>query len=85
MKLIKIAAVALLPLAGMANAQEADTMGMGLSMLGLSAENAFNRLNIDADPSQLTVAQLAQIHGILSGDGSPATQRGRIEAIVAQE
>jgi hypothetical protein len=69
MKTIKFALIGalMLPAAG-AFAQEVDAPQMlaGLSMLQTNANNAFRLHNIDADPTELSLAQLAEIIGVLN-------------------
>ena len=92
MKLVKAALVAtmLLPASG-AFAQD-DSLGraqfqVGLSMLEVNAQNALEEYNIDANVQDLSLAQLAQILGILN---DPDANTGgndagrRISAIVNQ-
>lgn len=61
----------------------AFAMGEELSMLELAANNALEQLNIETDVTQLTVAQLAQIRGVLEDDSSDNDKKRRIEAIIA--
>lgn len=75
--------------ASMAFAQQFNSTGMseGLSMIELNAEKAFQKYNIDADPMALTLAQLAQIVGILSDpdrDTGGSSAKQNIEAILAR-
>ncbi|MFQ6550817.1 hypothetical protein AAD018_000560 [Aestuariibius insulae] len=85
MRMLAIAALLSAPL--MANAEahaNMEDMGAALSMLEQNAAAALQDFDIDVDPRDLTVAQLAQIHGIISSsDISEGDKGDRIEAIVA--
>ncbi|MFQ6549420.1 hypothetical protein AADZ90_015810 [Aestuariibius sp. 2305UL40-4] len=60
-----------------------EDMGAALSMLETNAQAAFQDFDIDVDPTTLTVAQLAQIHAILTSSDIPEGDKGdRIAAIV---
>lgn len=83
-------ALALALPASMAMAQQFDVDGMsdGLSMIELNAANAFKAYKIDADPTTLTVAQLARIVGILSdpdGNSGGRTYKASIEATLSND
>jgi hypothetical protein len=88
MKTLKYALIGALvfPAAG-AFAQEVDAPQMmaGLSMLQTNANNAFRLHNIAADPAELSLAQLAQIIGVLNdpqmSSGGESAKRS-IEAIL---
>lgn len=83
---LSVAFALVLP-ASMAMAQQYDVDGMSenLSMIQLNAANAFEKFNIDVDPTTLTVAQLATIVGILSdpdGGSGGRTYKASIEAVL---
>jgi hypothetical protein len=88
MKTLKYALIGalMLPAAG-ALAQEVDAPQMmaGLSMIQTNASNAFRLHGIDADPAKLSLAQLAEIVGVLNdperNSGGQSTKRS-IEAIL---
>ena len=63
----------------------AVAMEQELSMLELAAESALNTVGLrDVDISTLTVAQLATIQGIISGDDSNNDKKRRIEAVISR-
>lgn len=76
MKTLKYALVGalLFPATG-AIAQEVDAPEMmkAHSMLQTNVDNAFRRFSIDADPTELSLAQLAEIIGVLN---DPAMSSG---------
>lgn len=86
MKLTKIAlAFAVMLPASYALAQDYDAAGMaeGLTMLELNVNNAFQRYEIDADPTSLSLAQLAEIVGILNdpnANSGGTSAKAKIEA-----
>ena len=76
MKTLKYAIIgALLLPSGGALAQEVNPPEMlaGLSMLQTNVNNAFRRHSIEADPTELSLAQLAEIIGVLN---DPAMSSG---------
>lgn len=88
MKVLKYALIATLLLpAGGALAQDvnASEMMTGLTMVQSNVDRAFQRLNIDADPRDLSLAQLAEIIGVLNdpamSSGGESTKR-TIETII---
>lgn len=63
----------------------AVAMEQELSMLELAAESALNTVGVkDVDVVSLSLSQLAQIQGIISGDESDNDKKRRIEAIIAR-
>lgn len=63
----------------------AGAMEQELSMLELAAESALNTVGVkDVDVVSLSLSQLAQIQGIISGDESDNDKKRRIEAIIAR-
>lgn len=90
MKLVKAALVAamILPAAG-AFAQDTSMermqMQVGLSMLEVNAQNAFDRYNIETDVRALSLSQLAQIVGILDdpdANSGGSSAKASIEAVL---
>jgi len=76
MKTLKFALIGALMLpAGTAFAQEVDAPQMltGLTMLQTNVNNAFRLHDIDADPRELSLAQLAEVIGVLN---DPAMSSG---------
>ncbi len=91
MKTLKYALIGalVLPAAG-AFAQQVDAPQMlaGLSMIQTNANNAFRLHGIDADPTELSLAQLAEIIGVLNdpqmSSGGESAKRS-IEEILRAE
>lgn len=58
-----------------------DTMQQGMSMLETSVGNQLQRYGIDTDPQSLTLAQLATLHGILTGTDEGSKEQ-RIRGVI---
>ena len=54
-------------------------MQQGLTMLETTVGQQLRTYGIDADPRELSLAQLALMHGILSGSDNDAGKRQRLE------
>ncbi len=63
-------------------AQDKDVMEMsaGLSMLETSAERALMKYGIEFDVMTLTLSQLAEINGAMTGSNNEADKKAAIEA-----
>lgn len=63
-------------------AQDKDVMEMsaGLSMLETSAERALMKYGIEFDVMTLTLSQLAEINGAMTGSNNEADKKADIEA-----
>lgn len=86
---LALALVALMP-ATAVMAQDYDSAGMreGLSMIQTNVDNAFQQYKIDADPTSLSLAQLAEIIGILDNPDSSSggtSAKAKIEAAIRRE
>jgi hypothetical protein len=57
-------------------------MSEGLTMLESSAAEAFKKYGIDADPMALTLNQLAEISGAMTGSNNDADMKAAIEAAI---
>ena len=66
-------------------AQDTMTMDSGVTMLADSAQQAFVEYGIEADAMTLTLAQLAEIAGIITSKTSSEDAKSRIEAAIAHE
>ena len=63
----------------------AQAMDMEFNMLTGAVYNALSVLGVDTSGiNDLSLAQIAQIKGIVDGDEPEGTKKGRIEAIMAQ-
>lgn len=68
------------PLPALAQSAELDQMQQGLTMLETTVGQQLRTYGIEADPQELSLSQLALIHGILSSSDNDATKGQRIEA-----
>lgn len=59
-----------------------DDMGAGLTMLESTAKAAFVEYGVEGDPMLLTLAQLAEIHALLSNKGQENEVKAMLEAAV---
>ncbi|CTQ50086.1 hypothetical protein [Jannaschia donghaensis] len=78
------AAAALIAMSGTAFADaHAPTMGQGFDMLQTALMSDFDRMGIPTDTlDDLTLGQLAAIKSVLE-DGDESNDKGRVEAIIA--
>ena len=78
-------ALALTTVGSFAFAFETKDMHSGMTMLETTARQAFAEFNIDADPTDLTLKQLAQIAAALEGSQSTEEEMSMaVKAIIAQ-
>lgn len=83
--MITAAAIALLPLSAMAQADMMDPAAMqeSFTMLEANVANILQDYGVEASVQELTVGQLAQIIGIANSSDAEGDVGERIEAIVA--
>ena len=78
-------ALALTTFGSFAFAFETKDMHSGMTMLETSARQAFSEFGIDADPTDLTLKQLAQIAAALEASQNTEEEMAMaVKAIVAQ-
>lgn len=57
-----------------------DNMAQGLTMLTSSLEHVLKQFNLEADVMSLSLSQLAEIEGVLTGSNTDADKKAGIEA-----
>lgn len=62
------------------DAKMMEDMSAGLTMLENSAATALKEYGLEADVMSLTLSQLAEIQGVLTGSNSEADKKAGIEA-----
>ena len=85
---LALALVVLMPAsAALAQEYNAPQMQEGLTMIQTNAEQAFKQYGIDADPKELSLAQLAEIIGVLSQSGKDGggNVKSQIEAALRRK
>ncbi|WP_185804874.1 hypothetical protein [Pontivivens nitratireducens] len=68
--------------AAFAEAHVEMTMGEGLTMFESLVSNELDQLDIEADVTNLTLGQLAQIKDIVESDETTSVKKENIEAII---